>query len=877
MIPNGFPQSFDRSGVSSFGRAGARRASVSLALALLLCVLAGSDARAQTGEPRIEVNIQNRELVDVIKLFEKSLGRTFLYDDRVRGQVTIQSQRPVTLDEGYKIFESILQLKGFSIVDGPAGIGTIIPTREAPNSPIPIELPDAPTSSRDNFVTRLVSLKYVKVDSVIDTFRMLASKDAKLIAYAPTNLMILTDTAANIRRALTIVDRLDVAGFEEQVKVIPIEYADAADLVEQLREIFSPSNSRNSDAGGGSASIAAARARAAARAAAAAATTGQAAVLTTGMDEIGAAGEPRFIPDARTNSIIVLAPQATIRQVESLITLLDYNRPGTGRINIIRLQNADAEEIAETLAALVGGGSGGGAGAAGPAGTPGAGGAAGPLATPLPGGIKITADAPTNSLIVEASPEGFAALQDVIAELDTRRPQVLIEALVMEVNITDGQSFGTQILFNTLLGGGDNPVRRLGGFGSDPVRAPIPVPPLGGFSGTGMGGMGMDGATTPIPALTAPFTGTLLGKTISIIDQNGMVQQLPIIQAAITAAANNSDMNVINTPQILTADNEEAQIVVGTQLGFPTSNVSAPLQSGGAGSPFQTSQNVERRDVGVTLRVTPQISEGDTVKLDFFQEVSSVAAGNSNGSIGPVTTNRSVENTVFVRDGEAVMIGGIIQDQLMATETKVPFLGDLPIFGFFFRQTSDQIVKTNLIVLLTPYIVRDPRDLQEQTIRNRERFRSLAGSSLSRTDDELEARRKAIQAGVDLPLDDNPVRREIDGLTRRYPTESLPELQRQREKDEATRRREVEASEQQQPGGRFQVQVAMLRDANAAATLLQKLMDQGYSGSVMSRTEAGSPMYFVQLGPYPNQDEAQRIRREVSAATGLRVLLIVDP
>jgi len=846
-----------------------------------LALTAPASSWAQGDEETLKLDFQNAELADVIKSIAKSTKRNFLFDDRVRGTVTVISEQPVTMDEAFRVFEAVLQVKGFSIVDGPGGIQKIIPTREAPTSPLPLEREGALPSERDRFITRLIPLKYVKVDAISDTFRQLSSKDANIIAYAPTNTLILTDNAANIRRVLNIIREIDVETYEEQIKVIPLEFADATELTSQLQEIFSSTQPGAATPGAGGAT-AAARARAAARAAAAAAAAngGAAAGLGATSDTVGLAGEPRFIPDARTNSIIVLAPQGTIRQVERLVTLLDYNRPGTGRINIISLQNADAEETAETLSRLVEGASSsaassslGGGGTAAPDGAAGGGGGGGIVE--LAGGVRITADAPTNSLIIQSSPEAFASLQGVIKELDKRRPQVLIEALIMEVQVNDGEQFGTQLIFNTLLGGGDNPVQRLGGFGTNPVGGAVPQPPLNSSQPitTMMNGMMSTVTSSGIGSpVSAPFLGTILGNTVSIVNPDGTVSRLPVIQAVINAAANNNDIDIINAPKILTADNEEAQIVVGQEIGFPTTNLQIADQTSG----FQTSSNVERRDVGVTLRVTPQISEGDTIKLEFFQEVSSVSPQQMNSAqLGLTTSNRTVENTVFVKDGEAVLIGGIIQDQLTYNVTKVPFLGDLPVFGFFFRSTAENVVKTNLMVILTPRIVRDPNDLRQLTIEKREEFRSLAGNGMEFTEEEMKQRQLALEAGIDLPLDPNPVRRTLTGFTTRYPTETLNDLREENQRAEDERKRELEEQSRAPAAGRYVVQVASLRDPMEAAKLLQQLVADGYTGMVMSRMEGGDAIHIVQLGPYTSEDKAQRVSREIQAELGFRAAVMI--
>ena len=262
---------------------------------------------------------------------------TPIYDDRVRGSVTVIAGEEVTVEEAYKIFESILQVKGFTTVPSPGGVLKIVPIREAKESPIDTVEGDRATPDRDLFITRLIPLKFVKADNISNTLKPLVSKDASVIAYAPTNTMIITDTAANIRRLLTIIAEIDVSTHSEMIKVFPLEFADASQLSQQLGEIF------GSEDAGTPTSPRARRARSRRTANAdAAASTG---------DVIGSVGEPRFIVDERTNSIIAIATRAAIDQIAGLIELLDYQRKGSGRIHVYRLQNADAEEMADTWAA----------------------------------------------------------------------------------------------------------------------------------------------------------------------------------------------------------------------------------------------------------------------------------------------------------------------------------------------------------------------------------------------------------------------------------------------------------------------------------------------------------------------------------------------
>ena len=802
-----------------------------LALALVaLLGLPGSGAAQRAGPDEVPMAVTmdyaDAELTEVIKAVARWSRKNFLYDDRVRGRVTVISESELTVDEAWHVFESILQVKGFTMVEGPGGVLKIIPVREAKEAPLETVIGDVRAPNRDVFITRLVALRYVKADTIVNTFRPLVSKDANVIAYAPTNTMILTDTAANIRRLMTILSEIDVKTYQDQIKVIPVEFADAGQLAQHLSQIFSEGQQQTTTRRRPT------RARTQ--------RTGAQAQPAASAAIFGAAGQPRFITDERTNSIIVIAPASTIRQVDKLVTLLDYKRKGAGRIHVYRLQNADAEEMAQTLGSLTTGR--GGAPRAGQ----GAAAAAQAAVAELAGGIRVTADAPTNSLIIQANAEGFATIRDVIEELDIRRPQVMVEALILEIGVDNREDFGAGFLYqNLLLNNPDEAIRI--GFGST-----TPAADFAGFQTAILGAF----VTIPDPAGPA-------GATIDV----------PVIQGLITASANDKDIEIVSAPIILTADNEEAEIVVGENIPIPTTQLQTADPSG-AGD-FLTSQNIERQDVGVTLRVTPQISEGDTVRLEIFQELSEVQEGTAS-SLGPETSNRQIENTVYVRDGEAVMIGGILNETLQTDIFKVPWLGDIPILGWFFRRETQVVRKTNLLLILTPHIIRDPEDLEKLTIRQRERFRQGAAEALEWTEDDLEQRRRAIEAGIELPRDPNPVRRQLESHTRQYPIEQFPVLEERHVERERERLREMEEVASR-VGGNYSVQVALFRSAETAAELLRGLIEQGYDGTVLSRKEGADVMHFVQLGPYQSEVRAQHVAREVAAETGLGAVVVVEP
>jgi general secretion pathway protein D len=805
------------------------RGASTLVLLLGLLLAGGADAQRPVLGPDGKVNLDYRdtELSVVIDHISDLTGKNFLYDDRVRGQVTLVSPTPMTLDQAYRVFESILQVKGFTTVPGPSGVLKIVPIRAAKESAIETVPGLRQVPNRDLYITRLIPLQYVKAEAISNTLRPLVSGDANLVAYAPTNTIILTDTAANVRRLLTIIAEIDIATYEDQIRVIPIEYADAAALTRHLETIY-----------GSQAQAPVRRTPTRTRPARGAQPQAQAQVY-------GEAGQARFITDERTNSIIVIAPQATMLQVANLIKLLDYRRKGSGRIHVVRLQNADAEEMSETLSRLAESAAGAGTAARG-AGVPETAAAA---VAELAGGIRITADAPTNSLIVQATAEGFNAVQDVIEALDTRRPQVMVEALIMEVDVDDTKTLGAGFLYQTVLG---DDTRLLTG------------------SATGVNPLDPGGIADPDGPGLPDFTSAILGRLIEVMDSEGNLVTVPVIQGILTARGSDNDINIISAPTILTADNEEAQILVGENIPIVTSRVEAA-----AGAPtLSTSQNVERQDIGVTLRVTPQISEGDTVRLTIFQEISQVKS--ESDELGPTLTQRTVENTVYVQDGEAVMIGGIIQETEDKVVNKVPWLGDIPFLGWAFKGTSDVLRKRNLIVILTPHIVRSPGDLEQLTVANRARFRGEAGDSLERTEGDKEKRAKALAAGVPLPRDRNPVRRELEKHEEQYPVEELPQLREEQEQREKERLEELRSLEEA-PEGEYRVQVQWFQESSAAVELLQKLMARGYDGTVLSQREGDSVLHGVELGPFSTEVRAQHVARELEVDMGIDARVILEP
>jgi general secretion pathway protein D len=815
------------------------------------------------------LDFNNVELAVVIDAIAKLTDKNFIYDDRVRGRVTIVSPTPVTIEQAYAVFESVLQVKGFTTVMSPGGAIKVIPVREAKESSIETVRSSLPPPDRDRFVTRLIPLRYIDAESIVNTLKPLVSKDASMAAYVETNTVILTESASNIRRLLAILEAIDVETYKEELAVLKVEFADATVLAEQVSQIYG-------------AEVSAATATGLAPRGAPRRAQVQGAVPAPVANPTR--GRVRIITDGRTNSLIVLAARAQLDDVRELVRKLDVPVTGGGRIHVYYLQFADAEELAQTLAALISGqvsapSTGGGGLGTQPGGlSPAQGAGAQPLRTMVSGlaeGIGVTADPATNALVIQASQEGYATIAGVIEKLDIERPQVLVEALIMEVDVSDGTELGFNSLFRLINGDTDITIAQV----TEGAAAGAVGGPFGAAGGAAL-----------------PFFMNFFRQTFTeTVDDNGTpgdpsddtrttTGNGSLIQGIIRAAAQDSGTNIISAPHILTSDNEEAEIRIGNNIPIISSRVQTPTTvSTQEESGFSTSANVERQDIGVTLRVTPQITEGDSLRLDIFQEITTINEGlqgqvGTLDEVGPPLASRKVENTVMVGDGETVVIGGLISDVYEDTVTKVPWLGDIPFLGWAFKSTTRNLRKENLLIFLTPHIVRTRADLEHETIRKREEFENQT-PSLELTEDEVEEaeqQRAEAEARGELytpPPARNPVKGRLLEQEARYPLERMREIEQQ--KSEARARALAEAG---MPGERYFVQAPVLGDENAAMQLLTELVDAGFDGTLVSnQTGSGVVLYEIRLGPFDTLEEAQKVGTVVQSAHGLTSSVLVEP
>jgi general secretion pathway protein D len=821
---------------------------------------------AANADDLVQLDFNDVELSVVIDTIARLTGTNFIYDDRVRGRVTIVSPTKIPVAQAYAVFESVLQVKGFTTVEGPGGSVKIIPIRDAKESSIDTVAAPVPTPNRDTFVTRLIPLHYIDADAITNSLKPLVSKDAAMVAYPPTNTVILTDSASNIRRVLSILEAIDVETYKEELALIKVNHADAGVLGQQLADVFGAEVSSAGEGG-----LRAGRPR-------------QPQAPAQPQPQAGELQRERIriITDSRTNSLIVLASRTRIDDIRRLVVKLDVPVSGGGRIHVYYLKYADSDDMADTLNSMlsgapkIGGGGGGG--------IPGAAQAAQSQAlraavTELAEGVTVTSDKPTNSLVIQASPEGYDTLRQVIEKLDIRRPQVLVEALIMEVDVTDANELGFNGVLRLINGPTDITLATLS---DSATQSQTGSPGLMSTAATAAAAGATGGASTLAAPLIANFFRDT--RTVAGFDANGNPIHTgngSIIQGLIRAAANTNGTNILSAPHILTSDNEEAEIKVGNNIPIISSRVqsAAGITTTTPASTLATSVNVERQDIGITLRVTPSISEGDSLRLEIFQEITAIntsligtaGVGDPN-QVGVPLSSRKVDNTVVVKDGETVVIGGLISDTYQDTIIKVPWVGDIPFIGWFFKTATRNLQKQNLLVFLTPHIVREAIDLEKETIRKREEFRarSTQGIELSEQGmaEEREHRERAEAAGIPYPEDvyRNPSRNVLLEHEKKYPLERMREIEQQQGARAEKQHQEEEAEKK---GPRYMLLAAVYRDEAAARKKLTELLDAGFDATIVTRDEAGTLVFEIRIGPYEDLAAANRAAAVLRESYGL--------
>ncbi len=622
-----------------------------IALGTGMPVLAQQQGGTDAGEGTFTLNLKNADIHSLIQTVSRQTGRNFVVDPRVKARVTVISSSPLSSAELYETFLSVLQVHGYAAVPAGEDLIKIVPDVNAKQGPV--RSFDQSLANSDELVTQVIKVDNVPAAQLVPILRPLVPQQGHLAAYAATNTLIVTDRASNIARLIDIIEGIDTPDNDE-VEVVRLSYASASEIIRILQSL-----------------------------------------QARGAQQLGGPGEVRFAADDRTNSILLSGDPAARTRMRGIILNLDTPVESGGNTRVVYLDYANAIDL---LAILTGVSAGQALIGVAEDDEPGIDGnqdfgASGvdangvPLVTapsPVPTAsliarateetvrpnVDIQADEDTNALIITAPPDEMRSILAVIEQLDIRRAQVLVEGIIAELTTTNS----TQLGVNFAVNGGDQ-------------NQPIAYTNLGG-------------ATQALAAtvLSEGATGLAGGLSLALGRFGGDGVDFGFLLSAI---ASDSDNNILSTPTLVTMDNQEAEIVVGQNVPF----VTGTQLSASNNNPFQT---IERQDVGISLKVKPQINEGDNIKMEIEQEVSDVANQAVSGASDIVTNTRSIKTTVLVEDGQTLVLGGLIDDQVNDTRDKVPLLGDIPLLGNLFRYRTNRKAKRNLMVFLHPTILRDP-------------------------------------------------------------------------------------------------------------------------------------------------------------------------
>lgn len=603
-------------------------------------------------DQKVTFNFVEVELSTITKFISEITGKNFIFDERVKGKITIIAPSKLNIDDAYNLFTSVLELKGFTVV--PSGVNAYKITSSSEARQRGVELTKGKQPLNESYIARLIPLKNISSDDALRFLQPIVSRDGYASAFGPGNLLLIIDSGLNIEKVLAIVENIDQPSMTERPEIVFLKYSSADAVAKMLTEGLSR------------------KARA--------------------VPQPFATEEAKAIADTRLNAVVLFGDKGGREAMKPLISLLDVPSPvAQGRINVCFLENADATDLARVLDGII---------KSSPQRQTGPG--APPVAAfEAAGGITISADKASNALIVVASPSDYQSLLQVIRQLDKKRRQVFVEAMIVEASIDRLKDLGTQWRLTGQNNG--NPVA-IGGFGTMNQTALQAI--LMGLQGATLGGMG-NFLDVPVTSLNAD--GTVRTDTLKV----------PGFAALFSLKEFRDAINVLSTPQLLTSDNKEAEIVVGENVPFISKREADPTR------PASVFSTIERKDVGITLKLTPQITEGDYVKLDIYQEISALKQNQTENiliSVGPTTTKRSTRTSVLVKDEQTVVIGGLMQEREEDIITKMPLLGDIPLLGWAFKTKTHTKQKTNLLVFLTPHVVKESDRLSEITKEKQKAF-----------------------------------------------------------------------------------------------------------------------------------------------------------
>ncbi len=614
---------------------------VIVALASVLAV-ASTQAFAQSRkpEPTYMWQANDSDILEVIKFVQEVTGKTMVVDPRVKGRVKIMSNEALTADEMYALFRTILETSDYAVVEV-GNVVRIVPIKDARGSPTKVN----PTTRGDDseYVTEVIQLKNINAAKVIPTLRPMIPQNAHVSAYDPSNALVVTDSVANIEKIKLILEKIDREALPS-TEIVELRFADADETVQTL----------------------------------------------TKLDASQSKGAPNsnqlvLVADSRNNAILMSGDEVKRQKAKELIKALDKPPRQQGNVRVVYLEYADAKEVATVLSKLVQNISKASAQGKG-----------GKSANNSASKATVEADEATNALLITASGDMLESLISVIHRLDIRRAQVLVEAIIVELNEADDGTLGLEWLFAN---------ENEGIFGGSSRGSGSPLSVAGGLLG-GNSSSSESGSNSTLAALAAGITGNQ-GQLLGLAGTTGVDK----FAAILTALKKNNKANILSTPSLLTMDNKEATISVGQSVPFRTGSFTSTGNTSQPSNPFTT---IQREDVGVSLTVTPQVNEGDKVLLEIAQEVSSLSNA-VEGSADLITNQSTISTQILAGDGELIVLGGLIKESASDNETRVPFLGSIPILGNFFKTQGGAFAKSNLVVFLRARIIRDDESMRGAT------------------------------------------------------------------------------------------------------------------------------------------------------------------
>ena len=586
------------------------------------------EANVGSNGEEITLNFQDVDIRALINTVSEVTGRNFIVDPRVKGKVTLVSGGPLAAAQLYDVFLSVLEVHNFSAIPS-GGVVKIVPSNVVKQRPTPLR---SDNMTSDAQITQVYQLEHASVQELVPILRPLLPPTSHFAAHSPTNTLVFTDTAANIQRLRSIIERVDIPDRRSNIHVVYLKYAQATELSSVLSQLVTS-------------------------------------VQKPRAPKAAPTSEVSVQADKALNALIISAPDNEFRLLQAVIDQLDIERPAEGDIHVVFLRFATAKDLVDLLSKIV---------------VP----EPGKEKQPSVAKITVQADEATNALVIRASDDDFRTIKNVVDKLDVRREQVVVETIIAEVSADKAADLGVE-------------------WQSTYTNSPT----------------GQSNFNTEFSEITGGLT---LGFINNLV-QNIFGEVVPDLQVVLRALRSDTNTNILATPTLLTLDNEPAEIIVGQEVPFVTGQFTTNVDTGtavttttgdttdggtavttGIVNPFQT---IERKDVGLTLQVTPQVNEGNSIRLEISQEISSVSPTTVQGASDLITDQRSIKATVQVEDGQIVVLGGLIRDDFVDTVQWVPILGKIPVVGALFRRKSKSAVKRNLMIFLRPKIFRTGRDL----------------------------------------------------------------------------------------------------------------------------------------------------------------------